>query len=645
MSVAAWVRAPSGGVWTPIGEVGYPRLRADSVHLEADDWGASTGSFVVDLPSAHPSPLLVPFAPIRFEIDGTKCWSGRVVDAIRAGRQVGVDIQGSQNLLDEPLPIFHPVDDRLTMWADDYTKVDPNTPHTQNTIQSNAIRLGWDQARTDINTIGGGQPAYNAVTYLRRPANIAAVIVTLHVPNAVTSLRFDIFSSGGYLAPESIQNDEVGFALGLTPPSVFRWAHVDISAGGNFTIAVSGTVATAGVLSMGLALQTGTGGLASVPQGTVAKITGITVFDTAAYMDATNAVSQMHSSDVAPRVVQMVPSLSRDLAAIKPTSAAIPTFYYDGQPPRTIMQDAAVFDDAIRKVDVDDRLVLAPRPATPTVTLGSRSPASQETPIDPSNLISGVLLTFTRGQNAPQSEQVSIPTQLFSVLDLPETPRVSVSTAGPLKGGIPYQIGPWNGPDTYDTGIALVMGDNANWTRTMQPCASTYLDANGLYWATFMPAEDWATPAFMYNAQTIETDFGTRGFTIYQAAGALAGVGRVGSLQLPISLAPHSLIPKVQAYLRAQNRLGYTETRDVADGRAYDATSGLPLPAFALLLHAGEYARLADRLDPQDGKIGAVGVISGVAYDHAGRRAAVSVGQRYGDVDEMLARLQAKVRQ
>ena len=654
MSVAVWIRPPNGS-WTPVGEIGSPRIVPSSLHVEADEWGVTQGSFTLTVEGSLPIGLLQPWGRIIVEVDGLRVAQGSVRDSVRtAPRAVTVNFAGTQMELDGPIFDMLPVDTRLSQWSDDLTTANGWTSNTSNQIGV-PIRLAWSQA-TSLNGAGLYPADYNAVTYLQRPAQAVGLIVQLHVPAAIPNLRFgvhtiDVMPSGSLNSPLALWLAQGGDGNGI-----YRWGAQTISSVGDYTFTfftggAAGDIAD--LITMGVWLNAS--GTQTIPKGTAVSITNITAVDDPSYIDTTNKVSVLVASDIAARAADMTPNVSSDLSGVEQTSATIQAFVEQQQTPRQILTDAMAFDDAACKIDADDRLVFMPRATAPSLEIGRSSPPSTETPIDPTSLIAGAQLTLS------DSGAVIF----YSVLDLPETPRTAV-TSGPLQGGVPYWIanitaGYYSlfGPlyDPSGTLVSAMVGDKANWHQTRQAIGLCYFGDVSTVDPTddscpmsFMPREDWAQPAIDIGDGTGPTSIYAAGnpvtsadYGLFQAAGLFAGVTAVGTFSLPAGrISQLDNLPIAQTYLRAENALGLTQQRTVGDGGAHDAQTGASLPAVALLSHASELARFADRVDPADGKLGALGSVSGVIYDHGPRQAQLTVGLRYGSVDELTAVLSAR---
>lgn len=699
MSVSVWVQPPAG-MWTPIGESAYPRVLPDSVHLEADEFGPSTATLTVDRGPRLLDPVLVPYARAWVEIDGARCFSGFVRTIDVADRQVTVGLQGTQMRLDDETLFWSPVDNRLTSWTGDLATAQGWTLNGQQQAGSTTIVLSWGSSGALI-PIGTGARSvdFNAVTFNPTHGRVTGVLVAFTLSQTVSGISFGVF------AHKEIANPIwSGYAV--------PWATTAATSGQHVMFATASTPAR--YVSMGLYTSTLSSAPSSVPANLTCTISAVIAVERTGYISG-NTTSFL-GSDAALRLQGMIPGLNADTSTIQQTATQVPFFYYDsGATPRTMLTDAASYDDAMVKIDALGRLVFAPRPAVPAIELGAMTPPSSESPADPSTRVAAVQITSQDASGLPVQRTVS-------VVDVPEMPQqpagltitnpdfassntgwqalgstVGISTTSPPPGfnqyavwesssggnllaasyllptitgtlteGIPAAFTFWACDyTTVITGTASVltclvydannMADSLSWFDVQLTPATSLPLPWQQYTLSFIPQETWTAPQLLFYSPYYQPPIpyangawqyppqnpAITGIRAWVPAGIYANLTRVGTLSVSVTASDSQLLSLGRTYLRAYNRLGFTGQRLVGDGHARDPSSSAPLPAASLLTATGQYARLADRIDPADGKIGALAYVSQVAYEHASRQATVTYGQRYASVDELMARIQA----
>jgi len=114
-------------------------------------------------------------------------------------------------------------------------------------------------------------------------------------------------------------------------------------------------------------------------------------------------------------------------------------------------------------------------------------------------------------------------------------------------------------------------------------------------------------------------------------------VARVGQVSVPVIASPWISLALGISYMRSNALQGYTGVYGAADGDCRDASSHAPLAAAGLTSKVGQIARVGGRVDPVDGKAGAHAYVSGVTCTHATRSAQITLGQRYGAYEQLLA--------
>src|SRR5581483_7369098 len=194
-----------------VGEIGSPRIVPSSLHVEADEWGVTQGSFTLTVEGSLPIGLLQPWGRIIVEVDGLRVAQGSVRDSVRtAPRAVTVNFAGTQMELDGPIFDMLPVDTRLSQWSDDLTTANGWTSNTSNQIGV-PIRLAWSQA-TSLNGAGLYPADYNAVTNLQFGVH-----------------TIDVMPSGSLNSPLALWLAQGGDGNGI-----YRWGAQTISSVGDY---------------------------------------------------------------------------------------------------------------------------------------------------------------------------------------------------------------------------------------------------------------------------------------------------------------------------------------------------------------------------------------------------------------------------
>lgn len=673
---------PPGASWLTIGELGSPRVVPSSVSLQADEFGSLQASFLLTA-RPEPSQALIPFTPCRIEIEGLRVWSGFVRVATQHGRQVAVECSGQQAMLDGDLLQLVMGDARLTSWDNSLCVAGRWSFQGQQQVGTDAIVISWPN---DTSTVTAGASEFNGVTYLAALHQVNGIRVTAAFSQSIGA-RFVV-----------VAHDE------LSVPSVGGLRIIDVpdTTSGVFAANTGGQFYR--FISVGY-----TGTPATIPNGTQVTIPSIVAFDRAAY----GAV--ILGSDVAHRVRELIPQLSSDESQIRPTSVSIPHIERtDADTGRSILVEAAAYDDALVQVDPFDRLVFRARDRAATVEFGAQCPASQESPQDPANLASAVDVIGTTVGGVPirrryaipddpawpvRPSGATIPNPDFAVnvagwtptagtvlsrgttspppglaswaaiqnasnpaIAWPAGESVAAHITGPMLAGVAYRVDLWAFDNAAVFGglfkaltITLRLVDVADpqglvesTLRLNQSAVTPY--PWKLYSTTWVPRFDvangyvilWNTPlvpSFDDGAVASPAAFPCfSGVRIYSADTLLGRqrVQRVGQVQAGTIASSDVSRAIGVTFLRERNRLLYVGTRECADGAAKDARTGAPLPAAALLGMTGRPARVADRLDPATGAVGANAYVSAVTYDGASRKASVVLGERYGQTAKLV---------
>ncbi len=674
-----------GGV--TIGDTGgTPRVLADSVLPGSDDAngivGSSTATFTIVANPRDALPSLAPFTPCQIEIDGARVWSGYVWTHVRTGRSVAVECQGTKTHLNAALLSIAPVNADMSGWQDvgllSNAGYMPATYSPQDvTVGAGGIVLTYP-VTTSAPTVLQSIQVVNAAI----PFGAKAIKVAYAFSGSVAG-RFRIWTTNtlafsgvpAYAADvsDTTQGGILGVALSpaLYVCMAFGFTSSTISVAQTCTITmcwiydtpiyyVHASDVAARVAS--LVPQISTDHSQILPTPTVlghaawpppgASPTAI-LSEVGAYDDALIGVDAYDRLVFAPRV--STPALE--------LGAACPPVSESPSDPSPLVSEVVVdgSDSTGRKLSLTYNLLDLPE-------LGSKISPNVSVPNGDMSLglgywwpSSGTALTnvATGGPIAGGRYMLWTPT---GGGNLSGGEAVYNALAGTFKAGVPYRLAiylsdassypAWKTAAStlsvwlYDPndleGVALAVVRNvAGWAK----CSLTWTprqDCSGAYLSLYNQTPRNETYSDGYSSYyALRPVFAAASISELAVPGALVSrqVRRSGQITVPIIAFEGLALLIAQSYLRGSIRQSYTAIRDAVDGAARHPATHAPLPAAALLSSVGSTVRIADRVDPASGAVGASGYVSGVSYEHAARKAQVTIGERYGNYQELLSRV------
>jgi hypothetical protein len=660
--------------------IGVDRLRGvwpENDSYTSDEHGSSKCSFDLRRDPGGIFPDLVAFTPIEVESGGVIIWSGFIGDTpVREGDHVfNVQGRGWQYHLDDDVYQRTYLANRLSDFKDSRSlpSADLNIYRAAGNVSNDTgLVIGWGVGDSIANTTRVG------VTFDMGPGNTCAqVLYEVTYRNAhTTSMDFLItgtVSSESPLAGDVIaivQTTIVGgtaeTAAALAGQSVStpcRYIHVSLKNVGGDTAASAGEV-YARLRSIGLVAD------AAYQSGGVSTLTSDKILN-----DALDRATLLFNSD---------------RSGIQVPTFAHPSFALDGQKtPREVGDACNAVQDWLLQVDVNRRVIFAPKPSAPRLEIGAwpGSTFDDASANSGDEIYNRVIVEGTgpdKGKVSVQRMQAQQAGVLLEVLSTPAADNPSFATnttSWTASAGTTI---------TRDTGVFDTTPASGRWDNGGAPGGTLTETFTG----TFLPGAVYLLTFRMRFASvtippTLTATLGdsrlTRTTTV---AGAFATWGISWAPTLPSSSVTLTLtqVNKTGAaaiYIDSLilsaakptlvDRRGFRRTHvlpvkntltselgqqigDVwlaahkttplkgtvvieGDAATREILTGVEVPPERLLLATGELLRLSDRLDPDTGGQGRDGRIAEVTYDPVENKATVAIDSRRTSQEALLERM------
>lgn len=681
-----------GGV--PIGDTGSPRVEPTSLQLLADDAngivGPSTASFTLTWNPRDAPPSLLPFTPVQVDVDGHRCWSGYVWTSNITGYTIAVSCNGQKTHLDGDLVTLLGLDTSLTEWQGLYTLVGdtaslydsrPNTdvppgPGAELASQgAQGITLTWPATATG-HTMTSEQAVVAVDTAW--PFEVGALLIAVSFSASIAG-RFRVWGTDQLAAVFARSDwldipDSASGVYVLTPLQPHRylkfgwgWSTSSTTAGGVATVSavwlsrqtVSGFQTATDLarqvaslvpqlssdLSQTVETPTGIGQAAWPPPGvSPASVLG----ELASYDDPLLGVDAHDRLVFQPR--SAVPTI--ELGTATPVMSEAPS------DPSGLVSDVVVSGSDVFGQPYSRRFTILDLPETPSRPATDVSiPNAWAASAGSSGAgVGGFPATGYLAWRGPGGSG-----------DIPASAYLFVALTGTFHAGESYLftfgVGDANAyPTVKEAMVAHCLDVNIYDAADLPGMAEAQIrvpvGSNGAFAVSWTPRKTTNAGVLSFNNEQARPATYSDGKSAYYClqpnlfsfaiselatpnALSVQRVTRTGQVTVPTVVNDDIALALAQSYLRGAIRQGYTGVRSAADGGAVDAVSHAPLSGASVLAAVGQYARVADRQDPATGAVGAIAYVSSVVYDRASRTSQITLGQRYGAFNELLAKVSA----
>lgn len=651
------------GTWETCGADRAIGIDPETVQLVSDEWGPKTASF--DL---HRSPIAIwpdlgAYAPVEVEVGGVLVWDGRTEETpIHSGSEQIINVQcdGWQYHTDDDVYQRAYVHSKLSDWKD--VRVSPGAPLTSYTsapqIQAGkgVISLTWPQGQATNGRAGVVLDL--GPTTLAERAVIAWSLTAASAVNRAVYLGWGTTPNG----PDAIEAIHLGIeaasgTYSLTLPTPSRYVYL-IHDANSHTATADETF----------------------------KVTAASIFASTSYEKAGESIL---TGDVvvADAIERGTLLLSNDLSQIAPVTFTIPDFVLSkATTPREAIEAVNAYYNHITKLLTGRRMSFQPRPTSATLEIGAWSGAQIEdaSANNGAEIYNRAIVEATGPEGSPvevERTAVQQPGVLYIARESPaaENPSFTANTASWTVGG-GGTLSRDTEPADYHTTPAC-----GEWALGAGP--QTLSEA---FSGTFHEGRSYAMTVFLKTtvATAIKLSFGVAGdyvklatfigvpwqsFTLVwiprktYAAGVtftalLTGTGIVYVDDVSLEVAEPTLIDRRgfrrTKVIQSQSAITTTEGEQLADiflqshmttpfkgsvavvaGGVRMVLGGQPIHPSLLLLHTQELLRLSHLTDPDTGGVGRDGTIAEVSYTHKDQKASVTLDDKRGNFDALLARL------
>jgi 6-phosphogluconolactonase (cycloisomerase 2 family) len=651
------------GTWETCGADRAVKVLPETLSMSANEWGPDKASFDLRRSPFALWPDIGAFSPVEIEVGGVLVWEGRTGETpIRAGAEqvINVQCQGWQYHLDDDVYQRAYVHSRLTDWKDVRSSLGANlaayTSAPQVQTAQGMLSLTWPQ----------GQAANGS----------AAVMLDLGAASTAARVVLTWVLSAG------AANRAVYLGWGATPngPDAVQLIYANVpESSGTFAF----TLPTA---SSYIYLQHDSNSHTPAADETF-KVAAVSVFASTAY-ESGNA-SVLHADTVVKdALARATILLAEDRSQIAATSFAIPDFTLSkASTPRETIEAANAYHNYITKLLAGKRVSFQPRPFDAVIEIGAWSGADIEdaSANNGAEIYNRALVeaagpdgsTLVVERNAGQQAGVLF---LATSSPSPDNPSFAVDTASWTASGAGTITRNTNAANYHSAPACGVWEPGVSASTLSETFTGTFFAgvaysvtfwaksaaSSKLFDATFGVAADHATAAVdvlaAYQSFTITwtptktvtgatlTLLNRGGFigmfvddlTLAVAKPTLAdrrGFRRTKVIQMSSAITAAEGNQLADIFLQGHMTTPFKGSAAVSPGGVRTVLGGQPVHPSLLLQRTQQLLRLAHLIDPDTGGVGRDGTIAEVSYTHRDQKASVTLDDKRGNFDALLARL------